>query len=102
MRAKTGRCEGRKAFGHTEQERATISRVCELHNQRLSCAQIGKRPVSTSGRSVGGCGRWPEVDTYESVHLGNKWTLRSGQSLRESHRDDGGRWERSAGSSNRL
>jgi hypothetical protein len=39
----------------------------------------GKRPVSTSGRSAGGCGRWPEVDTYESVHLGNKWTLRSGQ-----------------------
>jgi len=43
MRAKTGRCEGRKAFGHTEQERATISRVCELHNQRLSCAQIAAR-----------------------------------------------------------
>jgi hypothetical protein len=62
---------------------------------------LGKRSVSTSGRSVGGCGRWPDVGTYESVHLGNKWTLWNGQSLRESHRDDGGRWERSAGSSNR-
>jgi hypothetical protein len=43
-----------------------------------------------------------EMGTYECVHLGNKWTLRSEQSLRESHRDDDGRWERSAGSSNRL
>ncbi len=43
LRAKTGHCEGRKAFGRTEQERATISRVCELHNQRLSCAQIAAR-----------------------------------------------------------
>jgi len=63
---------------------------------------LRKRSVSTSGRMVGGCGRWPEVDTYESAHLGNKWTLRSEQSLTESRRDDGGRWERSAGSSNRL
>src|ERR1700722_12485176 len=39
---------------------------------------IGKRSVSTSGRSVSGCGRWPDVGTYESVHLGNKWTLGSG------------------------
>jgi hypothetical protein len=61
-----------------------------------------KRSVCTSRRSVGGCGRWPEVDTYESVHLGDKWTLWSEQSLRESDRDDGGRWGRSAGSSNRL
>src|SRR6267143_1783227 len=56
----------------------------------------------TNRVGVGGCGRWPEVDTYESVHLGNKWTLWSEQSLRESRRDDDGRWERSAGSSNRL
>ncbi len=62
----------------------------------------GKRSASTSGRRVGRCGRWPEVDTYGSVHLGNKWTLRSGQLLRENHRDDGGRRERSVGSSNRL
>jgi transposase len=41
---------------------------------------------------VGGCGRWPEADTYESVHLGNKWTLRGERSLRESRRDDGGLW----------
>ncbi len=63
---------------------------------------FGKRSVSTSGRSVGRCGRWPEVDTYGSVHLGNTWTLGSEQSLRESRRDDGGQWERSAGSSSRL
>jgi hypothetical protein len=61
-----------------------------------------KRSVSTSGRSVGGCGRWPIVDTYVSLHLGNKWTLRNGQLLRGCPRDDGGRWERCAGSSNRL
>jgi hypothetical protein len=41
---------------------------CELCSQ----ASINrKRSVITSGRSVGGCGRWPEVDTYGSVHLGN-------------------------------
>jgi len=34
----------------------------------------GKRSVSTSGRSVRWYGRWPEADTYEGVHLGNRWT----------------------------
>src|SRR5438552_16732226 len=71
--------------------------VLEAHHTTHS-----KRSVSTSGRSVGGCGRWPDVGTYESVHLGNKWTRWDGQSLRENHRDDGGQWESSAGSSNRL
>jgi hypothetical protein len=78
----------------------TSANTCYKLSRRIGGA--GKRSASTSGRRVGRCGRWPEVDTYGSVHLGNKWTLRSGQLLRENHRDDGGRRERSVGSSNRL
>ena len=83
-------------------DNATPEQIAKTEQVRQKMLRLGKRSVSTSGRSVGWCGRWPFVDTFVSVHLGNKWTFRSERSLRENHRDDDGRWERSAGSSNRL
>ena len=56
---------------------ALVSRPTGSAAASASPPIVNLRSVSTSGRSVGGCGRWPEVDTYGSVHLGNKWTLRT-------------------------
>lgn len=40
MKAKTGRCEGRKAFGLTEREQATIIRMKELTAQGLNYTHV--------------------------------------------------------------
>jgi DNA invertase Pin-like site-specific DNA recombinase len=40
VKAKTGKCEGRKFFGETETEQATISRMKELAKQKLNYTQI--------------------------------------------------------------
>jgi len=40
MRAKTGKCEGRKAFGLSERERATISRMKELAANGLNYTHV--------------------------------------------------------------
>jgi hypothetical protein len=74
------------------------------HIYILGSALVNRKRLNTAVWTK--CGlvwKMAEVGTYECVHLGNKWTsLRSGQSLGESHRDDDGRLERSAGLSNRL
>lgn len=40
VKAKTGKCEGRKFFGETETEQATIVRMRELASQKLNYTQI--------------------------------------------------------------
>jgi len=49
--------------------------------------KVRKRSVSASRLSVGGCERWPEVDTYESVHLGNKWEVLQSDRKRTTNDD---------------
>jgi DNA invertase Pin-like site-specific DNA recombinase len=53
MKAKTGRCEGRKSFGSTPTEQATVKRMRELAKQGLTYSAIAiqlnveKRPTQT-------------------------------------------------------
>jgi site-specific DNA recombinase len=40
MKARTGRCEGRKAYGHTEQEQAVIARMRQMRESGMSYRAI--------------------------------------------------------------
>ncbi len=42
MKAATGRCEGRKPYGFTDEERANIVRMRELRNERMSWHDIAE------------------------------------------------------------
>ncbi len=51
MKAKTGRCEGRKAFGLTEREQTTIRRMKELTAQGLNYTHVADA-LNTEGHKT--------------------------------------------------
>lgn len=56
-RAKTGRCEGRKPFGHYEGEQAVILRMRELRASGLTLAKVAEQ-MNAEGVPTRARGRW--------------------------------------------
>jgi DNA invertase Pin-like site-specific DNA recombinase len=57
MKAKTGRCEGRKAFGLTEREQSTIRRMKELTAQGLNYTHVAET-LNTEGHKTQTGNKW--------------------------------------------
>jgi site-specific DNA recombinase len=56
-KAQTGRCEGRKPFGHYSEEVATLARIRELHVQGLNYEQSAKA-LNAKGIKTRSGGKW--------------------------------------------
>src|SRR5205807_2088449 len=56
-KAQTGRCEGRKPFGHYEDEKATFNRIRELQAQGLNYEQSAKA-LNLKGLKTRSGGLW--------------------------------------------
>jgi len=57
IKAKAGRCEGRKPYGFFAGEAETLQRIQELRSERLGFDRIAKR-LNTEGFSARTGGRW--------------------------------------------
>lgn len=57
IKAKTGRCEGRKAFGLSEREQATIRRMRELSSEGLNYTHIA-HTLNTEGYETQTGSKW--------------------------------------------
>lgn len=56
-KAATGRCEGRKPFGHYDNERATLERIQSLHSEGLNYEQTA-RALNVEGIKTRSGGLW--------------------------------------------
>jgi DNA invertase Pin-like site-specific DNA recombinase len=56
-KAQTGRCEGRKPFGHYDGEVATLAHIRDLHAQGLNYEQSSKA-LNTEGLKTRSGGKW--------------------------------------------
>lgn len=57
MKARTGRCEGRKAFGHSDAEQVTIRRMQELAGEGLNYTHVAEA-LNAEGYKTQSSSKW--------------------------------------------